>query len=233
MALQHAGLDAAKLQHYREEACPGILHCLLCNNIFACCAVNPCVPLLLRTYCIAHALTDAALFHFLAGVLRHASLNGRNAATEARDRAWAVMNQRFEQKYPREQHLDFVELLHDMATELFEKGGSVIFDRLFGLEFSESCASCGSGRDTHSSMYLRLNTENGWKLSTPFESAVLGLGMEFCAQPCTDQLSTPHHMEFQRLPVVLIVEPINQFESNVNVCRVYVSILAWACTHIL
>jgi hypothetical protein len=130
------------------------------------------------------------------------------------------MNERFGQRYPRGQHLDFVELVHDMTTELFQKGGSPLFDELFGVEFLESCSHCGSVRSVHSSMYLRLLTENGWKLSTPLEPAVLGLGSEFCAQPCTDQLSTPHHMVFQQFPLVLIVEPVNQLESDSNVCTV-------------
>jgi hypothetical protein len=130
------------------------------------------------------------------------------------------MNQRFDDKYPHGQHLDFVELLHDMESELRAKGGSALFDQLFSVEFSESCSCCGAVREMRSSLYLRLQTENGWKLSTPLEPTVLGLGMEFCAQPCTDQLSTPHYMEFRHLPVVLIVEPINQFEVDANVCSV-------------
>jgi hypothetical protein len=151
-------------------------------------------------------------------MLHHASYHGRAAATEARDRAWAIIDARFEQKYPHGRHLDFVELLQDMSTELFEKGGSAFFDALFRVEFLESCSNCGYVRDVQSSMYLRLQTESGWKLSTPLEPASLGLGDSLCAQPCTDQLLAPHHMVFQRIPVVLIVEPVNQFESRSNVC---------------
>ena len=118
------------------------------------------------------------------------------------------------------QHLDFVELLHDMCAEVLENGGSSLFDMLFRVQFLESCSACGSVRDTRHSMYLRLATEDGWQLSTPFEHAALAIGTEHCARPCTDRLSTPHRMVIRRLPAVLLVEPINQYESASNVWHI-------------